>query len=176
MADETIVTADTSNGAGEDADLNVEPTVDTLPRKEDGSIDEEAIVERNKKLYARTKKAEADAKAAKNQTVPAPKPEAPATPQAPNVEEVVLKAQGMAPELLSQLKDIAALRGVSLLDAQSDPLFVAVKSEFEKAEKSKAAAVGVSRGSGSQKAKPSLATPALSREDHKALFRERLSS
>lgn len=176
MADEPTVTVDTPNDPSQDVDLNVEPTADTLPRKEDGTIDEEKILETNKKLFARTKKAEADAKAAKNQSAPAPVVPAPANPQAPNVEEVVLKAQGMAPELLSQLKDIATLRGTSLLDAQSDPLFVAVKSEFDKAEKSKAAAVGVSRGSGSQKVKPSLATPALSRDDHKALFKERLGA
>jgi hypothetical protein len=96
------------------------------------------------------------------------------TPAAVDVEETVLKAQGMAPELLAQLKDVAALKKVSLIEAQKQPLFVAAKEEFEKAEKSKAASVGSSRGSGSKQVVKTLNTPGLSKEDHKALWRSRV--
>jgi hypothetical protein len=124
----------------------------------------------NTKLFERAKKAEAELKALKGTKAPTQQPSS--EPQ--NVEETVLKANGMSDELLRQLKDIAKIRGVSLLDAQKDTLFVAVKNEYDAKEKSKAANVGSSRGSGSPAPKATLATPRLSQADHKALFKERL--
>lgn len=88
-----------------------------------------------------------------------------------DVDERILKAQGMNPELLKQLKDIAALKKVSLIDAQTDELFVAVKAQFEKEEKRKAAQVGASRGSGSVQVRKTLNTPGLSREEHMKLVK-----
>lgn len=95
---------------------------------------------------------------------------------AANVEETVLRANGMEHGLLKQLKDIAKLRNVSLLDAQSDDLFVQIKDKYEKDKKQKAASLPASRGSGSTKAKKELATPGLSRDEHKNLYKEKYSA
>lgn len=97
---------------------------------------------------------------------------APATnsnPPAADVDERILKAQGMSDELLTTLKKVASLNGTSLIDAQTDDLFVAAKEKFEKAQKSRAASMGASRGSGSPAPKKDLGTPGLSREEHKKL-------
>lgn len=94
-----------------------------------------------------------------------------AAPSPVNVEEVVLKAQGMDDELLTQLKDVAALRKVSLLDAQKDPLFVAAKNQYEKDVTTRRASAGASRGSGAAKVTKSLSTAGLSREEHMKLVR-----
>lgn len=90
-----------------------------------------------------------------------------------DVDERILKSQGVSPELMVQLKRIAAVEGVSLLDAQASPIFVAVKEKFEKDKKLKEASVGASRGSGSVKPKKTANTPGLTREEHMAMFQER---
>lgn len=114
------------------------------------------------------------AKAQKKVAAPAiaaPKPTNEQPSQALDVDERILQANGMPDELLSQLKDVAALRKVGLIEAQKDPLFVAAKGEFEKTEKSRAASMPPSRGSGSYKAPKTLSTPGLTKEEHKALVR-----
>lgn len=93
-----------------------------------------------------------------------------------DVDERILQSQGMDPELLKELKVIAKMRGVPLLDAQKDPLFVASKDIFDKNKKQKEASLGASRGSGSTKPKTTLATPGISREEHKRLSQETLNS
>lgn len=100
---------------------------------------------------------------------PAPAPQSQTS--SVDVDERILKASGMDDDLLKQLKDIATLRGVSLIDAQKDDLFVAVKTQYEKNLASKGAAMPPSRGSGTPKPKVTLTTPGLTREQHKALIR-----
>lgn len=95
----------------------------------------------------------------------------PAAPQSPlNVEETVLLANGMSEELLGELKAVAAVRKTSLIKAQSDPIFVAVKDNYEKVRKQESASLPASRGSGQVKARKTFNTPGLSREEHKALI------
>jgi hypothetical protein len=89
-----------------------------------------------------------------------------------DVDERILIANGMPDELLKQLKDVAKLRGLSLIDAQKDSLFVAVKNQYEKDENSKKASVRSSRGSANVQVQKTLNTPGLSREEHKALARK----
>jgi len=159
MEEENLDTVESTNDT-EEAATEAEGT-ETESTEE---VDAAKLAETNKKLYARLKKTEEELKQYKTA-----KPEL-KTPPAADVEEVVLKAQGMAPELLTQLKEVAALKKISLLDAQSDKVFVAIKNDFDKEQKSKAAALGSSRGSGSQKVQKTLMTPGLSREEHKKLL------
>ena len=77
----------------------------------------------------------------------------------------------MSDELLGELKAVAQARGIkSLIKAQTDPIFVAVKEKFEKDQKAKDASLPASRGSGSAKVKKDFNTPGLTREEHKELF------
>ncbi len=112
-------------------------------------------------------------KAAKQPAQKAPAASHP-SPAPADVEALVLQAQGMSDELLAQLKDVAAVRKVSLINAQKDPLFVAVKENFEKAEKTKAASLSASRGSSSPKPKVGLSTPELSRDEHRKLAMDKI--
>ncbi len=90
-----------------------------------------------------------------------------ASPQPSNVEEVVLLANGMSEELVGELKAVAKARGInSLIKAQNDPIFVAVKEKFEKDKKQKDASLGASRGSGATRVQKNFTTPGLSREEH----------
>lgn len=96
------------------------------------------------------------------------------TPQAsPNVEETVLLANGMPDELMVELKAVAAVRKLSLIKAQNDPIFVAVKEKFEKDQKREDASLPASRGSGAMKVKKDFTTPGLTREEHMAMVKSR---
>lgn len=144
----------------------------------DNTEDVEAIKARAEEVetfarqaVARAKKAEEELKVLKKpKETPAPV----ASPQA-SVEETVLLAQGLPEELLKELKAVAQVRGVSLIKAQSDPIFVAVKTQFDKDQKQKDASLPASRGSGQAKPKVSLETPNLSREEHKRLAMEAMN-
>lgn len=101
------------------------------------------------------------------------KPEQTQTQATPlNIEETVLLANGMEETLLETLKKVAAVNGTTLIKAQNDPIFVAVKEKFEREKKSSNASLGASRGSGSAKVKKDLSTPGLTREEHMKLAQE----
>jgi hypothetical protein len=118
---------------------------------------------------ARAKKAEA--LIIKNKKAPvAERPTTQATPL--NVEETVLLATGMEESLLETLKKVAAVTGTSLIKAQNDPIFVAVKEKFEREKKSSAAGLPATRGAGSARVQKTANTPGLSREEHMKLAQE----
>lgn len=142
------------------------PTGDTLETPE---IDVEQLQATNKKLFERAKKAEAELKALKPKVATAPV--SPASPQLDPVEAALL-VNGMSEELLGELKTVAKVRGVSLLKAQNDPIFVAVKEKFEKDKRQRDASLPASRGAGGTKVKKSLTTPGLSREEHMKMIAE----
>jgi hypothetical protein len=121
---------------------------------------------------ARAKKAEA--LIVKHKKEPVAEKPTQATPQL-NVEETVLLANGLEEELLVQLKKIATINGTSLIKAQNDPIFVAVKEKFEQDKKRENASLPASRGAGQVKAKKDFSTEGLSREEHMAMLKKRLS-
>jgi hypothetical protein len=152
----------------EELDLSLESTNEKL----DDTEDVEVIMTETKKVekfardvLARTKKVEEENRELKKKLNSTPV----ASPQL-NVEETILLANGMSEELLGELRAVAQVRKVSLIKAQTDPIFVAVKEKFEKDQKHKEASLGVSRGSGSVKPKMDFNTPNLPRETHKELF------
>lgn len=98
---------------------------------------------------------------------PAPKASTPQAPQ--NIEETVLLATGMPEELVKELKVIAQVRGVSLVKAQNDPIFTALKETFEKEKKKDEASLPASRGSATTKPKRDFTSPGLTREEHMEL-------
>jgi hypothetical protein len=110
---------------------------------------------------------------AKSKVATPAKPQTKTSPTV-DVDERILKANGMSDELLTQLRKIASLNGTSLIDAQNDPIFVAVKEKAEKVKKQKEASLPASRGSGGVSSKKDLNTPGLSREEHQALVKERM--
>lgn len=154
--DETIIPSD-------------EPVVE-VPVEETGETPEVDSVEpevvpkaQYDEVHKRATRAEAELKALKPKVV-TPKQ----VSSQPNVEEAVLLANGMSESLLTELKAVASARGIkSLIKAQADPIFVAVKEKFEKDQKQKDASLPVSRGSGSVKAPKTFMTPGLSRDEHR---------
>jgi hypothetical protein len=144
----------------------------------DGTEDAEALKAKAEKATTFARQAIARAKKAEQENKELKTPKAPtATPQPssqPSVEETVLLAQGLPEELLGELKVVAQMRGISLIKAQADSIFVAVKEKFEKDQKQKSADLPASRGSGAAKPKVTAATPGLPREEHMRLAKEAL--
>jgi hypothetical protein len=174
MNEENIVTPDTTNEQVQETEQETvetpveetaEVALETTPE-----VDIDALQATNKKLYERAKKAEAALQALRPK-VQQPKPVSqPASSS--NIEETVLLANGMSEELLGELKAVAQARGIkSLIKAQTDSIFVAVKEKFEKEQRSKEASMGASRGSGNVKVRKTFNTPGLTREEHMAMIK-----
>jgi len=139
----------------------------------DGTEDVEAIrvklseaEDAKRQITARAHKAEAELRALRARTVEAP----PLNNSEEALDARILKSQGMADDLLAELRIVAQVRKVSILEAQNDPIFLAIKAKKESEDKSSNASVGVSRGSGSAKTAKTMNTAGLSDEDHKAMW------
>jgi len=133
---------------------------DSIETEEDALAKAQAEAAKYRRLFEKTQKA----KPVQTQTQ--------ATPL--NVEETVLLATGMEESLLETLKKVAAVNGTTLIKAQNDPIFVAVKEKFEREKKSSNASLGASRGSGQAKVRKDVSSPGLSREEHMKLALEAL--
>lgn len=148
---------------------------------EEGSDDVEALREQineketfAKQAIARAKKAEAELKALKGKK-PAEASQLNNTDSQSTIEETVLRAQGMSEELVDKLKMIAQVTGKTLIQAQSDPYFVSVKTAMEEEAKSAQAKLHTSRGSGSVKQEKDFNTPNLTEEEFKAMWKEKMN-
>ncbi len=91
---------------------------------------------------------------------------------AEEVDVKILQSQGYSDELITDLKAVAKARGKSLLASTQDSIFLAIKNEKEAEAKAQKAKLGASRGSGQQKKEKSIATPNLSDEEHKELWKQ----
>jgi len=103
----------------------VEETVESLKAQlaeKDALLAKEA--EARRQLTARAKAAEAV-------KPPAVKPQLSNGIDEAMIESKILKSQGMSDELLNELVALSKVRGKSLLDTQSDPLFIALKESKE---------------------------------------------
>lgn len=157
----------------ETKDNEVESTVDETAEPVEESTNEEVDELAKAKAEAAKFRRLFEKSQAKPKAAPAVAPTQSSQASPLDMDERILKSQGMPNELLTQLKKVAAIEGLSLLDAQADPLFVAMKEKFEKEKRIKDASLGSSRGSGSAKARKSPSTPGLTREEHMAMFENR---
>jgi hypothetical protein len=189
--DETVETrttdnteVETKNGEAETVEETAaETTTESESETTDTTVADEKLTYEQKLARATTPEEKfkiADAEANKNRRLlskgnkpskPLVKPNAPRQAQTqPSVEETVLSANGMPDELLAQLKKVAAVSGTTLIKAQNDPIFVAMKEKFEKDTKQKNASLPASRGAGNVKPSKNFHSPGLTRDEHKEMF------
>jgi hypothetical protein len=131
-------------------------------------IDVEKLKETNSKLYARAKQAEQELKNLRSQA----KPVAESVPtnntyvSREELDLAILQTKnGYDEETVENLKVISKGKGVSLLQAQEDPLFKLMLAQKEQERKQTQAKLGTSRGSSSTKA---VKIESMSREEHMA--------
>jgi hypothetical protein len=102
-----------------------------------------------------------------------PQPKASVQTQNPspvNMQELILQDKGVPDELIDELKLRAPKYGGSLIKAQNDPNFIAVKERYEKDKKSENASLPASRGSSAVRVQKTFTTPGLSRDEHKKMI------
>ena len=151
-------------------DLEID-VVDDSPETEDVETLKSKLAESDKakaQILARAKKAEAEVKELKT-----PRPNDTITNPVLSPEDVdvkILKAQGISDELIKNLKVIAKVNDISLLDAQADPVFLAMKDRKEADAKAAKARLGASKGSGSVKKEKDF-KQSLSPDEHKELWK-----
>lgn len=152
-------------------DFNVEEeTLEEEETTEDTTTEEpkeeDTVVISKEKFKAMQKKAiayDASKKAPQRETI---------TNNTLSREEAILIAKGRNEDELDLLHTIAKGKGVSLLDAEKNPLFLAYEEKQAEEKKKEQARLGASKGSNSAKSSVGFSTPGLSAEDHKKLWKE----
>lgn len=176
MVDETVTPQEGTNpepkieveetiadeGTDESQDTPEEESIDDL--KEKLAKAEEA----KRQLTARAKRAEDAAKATQVKPQKTTKSDVP-TEELIDIQ--ILKSKGFTDDLINDARVIAKARGVSIMDVQSDPVFLGIKKQKDEEVKAAKAKLGASRGSSSVKKEKTLATPGLTDEEHKALWK-----
>jgi hypothetical protein len=183
--DETTLDTQEEQQEGETADVEIvgaeegveeAPSADTTTPPEELTVEEklakaEAEAAKYKRLFNKAQKGNQNPTAKPSLSKGEVRPKV-QSPSPVDVDERILKSQGMPDELLSKLRMVAKINNVSLIDAQTDPVFQGIKEKFEKEKKSKEASLPASKGSGGVRSKKDFNTPGLSREDHKKMFYE----
>ena len=166
MENENEVSGATNPDEVIDTTVDVEETEDIEALKVKLAEAEEA----KRQITARAKAAEAKLK-----EKPAPQPLINALSK-DDTELLILASQGLNdPELIGELKALAKVRGKSLIETQTDPIFIAMKAAREETAKVEKAKLGASKGSGGIRRGKDLNTPGLSDAEHRELWKAKMS-
>lgn len=162
--DTNITPQEGMNPESEVIEETVEETTENPVQEE-----REETVSKNQfnQVLARAKKAEEEARKLREQS----KPITNNAVSQESLEMTILKSQGVDEELLNGMRDLAKIRGKSILEVQNDPIILAMKEQREKEEKAKTTRLGASRGSAPVKKEKDITTPHLSDEDHRAMWK-----
>ena len=168
MENENEVSGATNPDEVIDTTVDVEETEDIETLKVKLAESEEA----KRQITARAKAAEAKLK---ERPAPAPQPITNALSK-DDTELLILASQGLNdPELIGELKALAKVRGKSLIETQTDPIFIAMKAAREETAKVEKAKLGASKGSGGIRRGKDLNTPGLSDAEHRELWKAKMS-
>jgi hypothetical protein len=153
-------------GMNPELEIGVE---ETITEETDETLEVEETVPKSQfnQALARAKKAEAQLKQKVQAPVINQNQNAPTDEQ---VEVKILKALGRSDDEITYLKKLAKVNEISLLDAQSDELFISFQKKREDEGKAQKAKLGASRGSGQVKKEVQISSPGLTKEQHKALW------
>lgn len=156
-------------------DTDTESTEDESDESEDESEDDSDVADQLKSKdneIAKLKRllAKKDKPESKKKLITKPKADS------VDVDERILISQGMDDELLSELKDIARAKKMTLMDAKKTPVFQAFEKQFEEEQKAESARLGASKGSGSKRVEKTFATPKLSKEEHRKMWDKQFKS
>lgn len=169
MSDDDNENLDSENETTEEVD-NTEEVEETAADAATEDLDK--LRDSNKRLFERTKRAEAEAKLLKAERL---KQEEKSKAQPSNNtdilsrEETILIAQGMDLDILEEIKDYAKLKGIGLLKAKDTPFVQHLVEQKEAETKKERAKLSASKGSGTHQEK---SMSDMSREDHMALAKE----
>ena len=148
------------DGMNPESEVIEETDTDTRIAELEAQLAEER--QAKSEILARAKKAEAANKIA-------PKPITNISKE--DIEETILRSEGIDDDTLTEMKALAKVRGTGLLAVKSDPIYLAMKQAKEAEAKALAARLPASRGSGSVKKEKGFGTAGLTEAEHKALWK-----
>jgi len=89
------------------------------------------------------------------------------------IDAKLLKGKGYSDAIIGEMKALAKVRGKTLLDMETDPIIIALKSQEAAETAKKQAALRASGGSDTaNEGGKKINDPGLSEEDHKKLWKE----
>lgn len=147
-----------------------------IDNSDEQDIDVDKLLETNKKLYSRAKKAEEEARKykqliEKEKTVEVkPKVETKTNESSLTKEEIILFAKGYSIEEVERIKKIALLDDTNPLVAEQSDLFKTWKSQEDKKKQDETSELDTSKGSPRFKKAKSFSDPSLSPEEHRKLW------
>lgn len=154
-----------------------EEEVIDLTEKKDDDIDVDKLLDTNKKLYARAKAAEAEAKRVKELEDELKKlkeqPAESSTQDVVSKEEVILFAKGFSLEEVEKLKTISKLEDTGLLASAESDVFKAWKATADARKKDEDSELEISKGSPKVKKQIDFSSPNLTPEQHRELFKKK---
>lgn len=169
-------------------EYNIEETIDVVENGED-NIDQENTTEAEegqdpsnaegakiKAILDRKNKKIAELEQQLGKAPQAEEVETTATPSQTGLtrEEAILFAKGLSESEVEQASKIAQLENVSLTDAIDNPLFKAWKGVQEESVRKEQAQLAPSKGSPEYKEEKSFDSSELSRDEHMALFKQKI--
>lgn len=160
----------TNSDDTQEVELNLDDTIEEDVEAQTKTYSEQEF----KQVLARAKKAEALAKSFKTKPAEATSQNTQNSPSQEAIEVTVLKAQGKSNEYIESLKKVAQVTGKSIIEAQSDPIFVTMEKNLEAEQKAEKAKLGASRGSASVKKEKSFNTPGLTESEFKELWKDKM--
>lgn len=176
--DEPIVdeTTDSPNGTEGTDTANEDGTANAPSEETDLSKKVEELKEQNRKLFERAKKAEGfelrDGKWVKKAQPVKEVKEVQPSPTYITKEEyeegILRTSKGYSDEDIKTLNMISKGRGISILQAEQDPMFKIYQSNKAEEEKKSKAQLGASKGSGTSSPRKEPAT----RDEHKQMWQE----
>lgn len=146
-----------------------EATISNESSEQDNAADLaeiESLRKATAQLTARARKAEAEVKSLKAQPVQNINNNNPQF-----LDELKLTARGISDEEIEQAKIVAKGKGISLIEAIKDPLFLTYQATFKENKRKEDAKLGASHGSGESQDE-TLITEDMTREEHMAAFKK----
>ncbi len=127
-----------------------------------------------RQALARAKKAEAELKELRKSDKPVEAPQTtnnnPLTPD--DIDARVLRLQGMPDDVVEALKKVAKINGTTLMEAQTDKVFMTMKAQMEADKTAEQAKLGASKGSGTSRKTKTFNSSGLSDAEHKEMWRQ----
>lgn len=147
----------------------VEKTTDVEETVADTETEDPAkLKESNKRLFERTKKAEAEVKRLKAAAPKADEKSKQINAQVADPDELRLIARGLSDTEIEQLQVISKGKGLTLMESLKDPLFISFQKDLKEQEKKEKAKLRGSNSSNQgQQGEEPIVKPGMTAEEHK---------
>ena len=158
----------TTNDDNQDVDKDLENTEEETEEQSEEETNVDVLNEKNKNLFARAKKAEAELKKIKKVDSSKEAEAKDTSSEYLTKDEAVLIAKGMELEEMEQLKLIQKGMGGTLKEALESPLYQGYTKQKAVEDKRKKAQLGASSGSGEKEV--GFDKEDITAEEHRALW------